>query len=223
MLPPHASVVAAATCAAASLGSAPAVGAERASVNAAAQLAHHAALDCRAALSRRCSLRRRHRLLARALRRLGYSYALTACLLTDHVPAGAAAGAIFSGEAATVAGDSAELARRAGGRLQAHAVRVLRRTSRLQADVAFELGTARSSGSIEDLHDVLSATLRAHDALLAALRATVATDALARRHRGALEASGARATAAREALRAALVNARAAVQDAARDDQADIN
>ncbi len=213
MLPPRPSAVAVATCAAASLAGPSGAADESASVQAAAQLARHAALDSRAALSAGRS-RRAQQLLARANRRLAYSYALTARLLTDHVPACTTAAAIFIQAASEVAHDSAALASRTDGRLQALASTALQRTSRLQEDVALELSTARSAGSIEDLIEALAAALRAQDALLRTLDGAVGQDSISRRHQRALKAAATRANAARDELRAALAAARDAVQHA---------
>lgn len=220
MLPPRPSAVAVATCAAASLAAPSGTGGESASAQAAAGLARHAALDAHAALTARGS-RRARRLLARALRRLAYSYALTARLLTDHAPSGATASAIFVQAASEVAHDSAVLAMRTDGRLQALAFRALLRTSRLQEDVALELSTARSTGSLEDLFDALSVAVRAQDALLSALEGAAGRDRVWRRHRRALEAGDTRAKAARDALRCALASARKAVQNPPADGSGD--
>ncbi|HWC26274.1 MAG TPA: hypothetical protein VG474_06780, partial [Solirubrobacteraceae bacterium] len=69
-------------------------------------------------------------------------------MLSDHEPASSTAGAAFIQAASKVAHDSAALARRTHGRLRAHALRTLRRLSRLQEDVALERASARSAGSI---------------------------------------------------------------------------
>lgn len=214
MLRPRALPVAAATCAAASLSGSAVSSAEPASAQAAAQLAHHAALDARAALATPASSRRRQRLLTRATRRLFYAYALTARLTSDHSPAATGAAATFVAGAAQVARDSAALTRCSQGRLQALAVRALRRAAQQQDDIAFELTAARSAGSIEDLIDAVSVALLVEERLLAVLEATAADRRIARRHRAALEAAGERASAASGALRVALAGARRAVADA---------
>lgn len=220
MLPPRPSAVAVATCAAASLAG-PSRGVdEPASVQAAVELARHAALDARAALSEPGSRRTRRR-LGRAVRRLAYSYTLTARLLIDHVPPAAAAGAFFIRAASEVAHDSAALAGRSDGHLQALAFRALRRTSRLQEDVALELSTGRTAGSIEDLIDALSVALRAQDALLATLDGALVRDRISPRCRHAIEARRRRASEARDELRAALAAARNAVQGPATADEGD--
>lgn len=211
MLPPRPFKLAVATCAAASLASLPRAAEEPASVQAAAQLARHAALDARAALGA-CGSSRSRRLLARGARRLRYSYALTARLLTDHVPSGAPASAIFIQAASEVAHESAALVTRASGRPQALALRVLRRTSRLQEDVALELSTGRSAGSLEDLIEALTASLHAQEALLDTLDAALRHDRISRRRAQQIEPREKRARAARDALRTALTTAHRAVQ-----------
>lgn len=216
MLPPHPLALASATCAAASLAGRLGDAGEPASVQAAADLARHAALDAHAALSAR-SPRPTRRLTTRAARRLRYSYALTARLLTDHVPAGATAAAIFIEAASAVARDSAALATANDGRLQARALRALRRSSRLQEDVALELSSARSSGSLEDLINALATALDAQDVLLAALGGAVSADGISPRRRDALKARAARADLARDGLRSALTVARSALSNALSD------
>lgn len=211
MLPPRPFAIAVATCAAASLASRSGGTGEPASVQAAADLARHAALDARSALGMR-SRRRARRLLKRADRRLGYSYALTARLLTDHAPAGATTSAIFIRAAAEIAQDSASLATGRERRQQALAFRTLRRTSRLQEDVALELSTRRSAGSLEDLIAALSIALRAQDALLSTLEAAARLDRISAHRRRTLHATSARADAARVALCAAWEGTLRAVQ-----------
>jgi|GEM_PF-6863261 len=216
MLLPRVFAVAVATCAAAPLpGPSVVPDGGAASVDAAGRLACHCVLDARAALNVDGSSRRTRRLLARADRRLGYAYALTAALLNDHAPAALAAAATFSHAASQVACHSATLARRADGPLQAFAVRSLRRASQREDEVAFELTTGRSTGSIEDLIAALFTALQAQDALLAALDATAGSPSVPARRRSALQASATRALAARCAVRDALANARDAMEDLA--------
>lgn len=211
MLRPRPFAIAMATCAAASLASRSGGAGEPASVQAAGDLARHAALDARSALGAR-SRRRTRRLLKRADRRLRYSYALTARLLTERAPAGAATSAIFIRAAAEIAHDSASLATGSKRRQQALAFRTLRRTSRLQEDVALELSTRRSAGSLEDLIAALSIALRAQDALLSTLEGAARPDRVAARRRRSLHVTSARADAARAALCTALEGTLRAVQ-----------
>ncbi|MFP5363461.1 MAG: hypothetical protein ACLGI5_12115 [Thermoleophilia bacterium] len=218
MLPPRTSTVAAATCAAAALARPAGGGRQPASLQAASQLAEHAARDAHEALGAQ-RRRRRHKLLARASRRLAYSYALTARLLTDHVPAAVTAGAIFVRSASAVAHDSAELAGCTDGRLQAFACTVLRRTSRLQADVALELSSTRSTGSLEQLVDALAGALAAQGELLGALH-SAAGGRVSRRRTAALQDAAARANATHDALRAALAGARSAIDRPAAGERA---
>lgn len=217
MLPPRPFALAVATCAAASLAG-PSRAGGPASVQAASELARHAALDAGTASSARAS-RHARRLLARSVRRLAYSYALTARLLTDRVPAGATAAATFVQAASEVAHATATLATRTDGPLQALAFRALQRTSRLQEDVALELSTARSAGSLEDLIDALSTALRAQDALLSTFDLAVASDRISARRQHAIEARVSRANAARDALRTALTVTQAALHDALPDER----
>ncbi|MBW3607703.1 MAG: hypothetical protein KY463_05010 [Actinobacteria bacterium] len=137
---------------------------------------------------------------------------MTARLLTDHTPAGATAGVIFIQSASDVAHDIATLAMRSEGRSQALALRALRRASRLQEDVALEISSARSTGSLEDLIDALSAALRGQGALLDALDGVVSHGRISPRRRHALEVRRARANAARNALGTALTGAQRALQ-----------
>jgi len=200
--------IAVATCAAAPLTGASGAGEHPASVEAAARLARHGVLDAQAALTAPDSLRRRR--LARARRRLAYAYALTARLLNEHAPAGSRASAIFSQAASEIASAGADLAARTDGRAQTCALGVLRRAAQLQSDVAAELATARSAGSIEDLRDALATASDAQDKLLVALDRPTH---VSRHQLHALKLARTRAHAARDALRVALLSARNAVHD----------
>ena len=217
MLPPRPLALAVATSAAASLPGTSSGAGVPASVHAAGELARHAALDARTAASAR-GARHTRRLVTRAVRRLAYSYALTARLLTDRVPAGVAAAAIFVQAASEVADATAALATSTEGRLHALAFRALQRTSRLQEDVTLELSTARSAGSLDDLIDALSAASGAQDVLLTALSEAASAGRISARRDHALRSRISRAGAAREALLTALTVSRRALQNPLPDD-----
>lgn len=82
--------------------------------------------------------------------------------------------------------------------------------------MAFELSSARSAGSVEDLIGALSAALQAQDRLLAALDMTAAAHRSGPRRRRALRATATRAGAARDHPAGALAAASPCARNSAR-------